>query len=108
MKTGHPRANFGPPAPANTRTRRYGSGIPVDTGVGSRHSRGFANRDRFILRVTNTTYNTISYTSLKFTSLSSGKSVASLISLLLTKPSLLHAPRQRSARVDSTESRFRT
>src|SRR5271168_1359503 len=33
MKTGHPRANFGPPAPtpANTRTRRYGCGIPVDT-----------------------------------------------------------------------------
>src|SRR5271168_959713 len=33
MKTGHPRANFGPPAPApaNTRTRntrRYGCGFP--------------------------------------------------------------------------------
>ena len=35
MKTGHPRANFGPPAPAptNTRTHIYGCGIPVDTGV---------------------------------------------------------------------------
>ena len=45
MKTGHPRANFGPPTPAptNIRTRRYGCGIPVNTGVGSRHSRGFAN-----------------------------------------------------------------
>src|ERR1700678_76429 len=59
MKAGHPRANFSPPAPApaNTRTRRYGSGIPADTGVGSCHSHGFANRNRFILRVTNTNYN---------------------------------------------------
>src|SRR5271168_4308146 len=45
MKAGHPRANFSPPAPApaNTHTRIYGCGIPVNTGVGSRHSHGFAN-----------------------------------------------------------------
>src|ERR1700678_4332388 len=32
--------------PTRTRTRIYGCGIPVDTGVGSRHSRGFSNGSR--------------------------------------------------------------
>jgi hypothetical protein len=36
MGTGHPRANFCQPAPvpAETRTRLYGCGIPMLTGMG--------------------------------------------------------------------------